>query len=511
LSSFKRQWKDIEPIVSSIEVLCSQINDINLFSTHFTGQTNLAISQANLSTNKQVLSRVNRLVDLIEGNSIRFSKPSDIEQAGGLFRQRIEAKMEQDQQLTPKPNASSLEEANNTTNIDHQLSAVFADLAEFDKAQSQQQRIAEQLPEMREHRKTQRNILKVDKVMDWLESTRSELLWVDGNHILPRQTFNASFAVPLLIFGEGKFETCLVLRHFCGDNASIQRTNYRTLMQSLLRQLLKQRTDVWKAMAGEFTEANARDVRTLWDLFVKCINMAKADCTFIIVDGIDYLAAETMDNGRLDEQEFVVKELTKLVEQQQPSPLIKVLLTASLSEAAHMTLQSSSSAFLASMSTALTREPRRSLSIRIIENELALIPQKLLDIQEKRCTTVRFAELLMLYPVNSTVYTYEDGALRAFVISELSGMEERAFGSYAPLVLRVWAVDHDGKHFVRRCYDLKVKQFAGEMQIAKLQYIPGGYLPDEHLHRRKLIKRGRRYWKLGGEVHVMHCQTAEVK
>ncbi|KAH6855842.1 hypothetical protein B0I37DRAFT_365964 [Chaetomium sp. MPI-CAGE-AT-0009] len=512
LGSLKKPWKALEPVVNSIEVICTQIKDIIVFSTHFTGQVNLALGHANLSTNKLVLAKVDHLIDLIEGNSIKFSKPNDIEQAGGLFRQRVEAKLEQHQQNSsptepdhlPNPNPAP-DTPRQGPSLDDHLSAVFVDLAEFDDAQSRQQRMAEQLPEMREHRKTQRNMLKADKVMDWLESRTSQLLWVDGNHILQRESFNASFVVPLLLFGEGTFETCLVLRHFCGDNASIRQSNYRTLIQALLRQLLKQRPDVWKTMAGEFTAANARDVRKLWALFVECLDKSQADCTFIVVDSIDFLASEVMDDG-VDAREFVLRGLNELVKK--PRPLVKILLTASLSQETHVTLSSSSSA-LASLSSAVTRQPRRSLSTRIMENNMALVPQKLLDIQEKRCTAVKFAELLMLYPVNSTVYTREDGVLRAFIISEISGMEERAFGVYAPLILRAWAVDHHQKHFVRRYYDLKIRQFAGEVDIERLQYIPAGYLPDEYLHRRKLIERGRRYWELSSKVHFMQCMVGE--
>jgi hypothetical protein len=86
LASIKKPWKSLEPVVNSIEMLCTQIKDIIVFSTHHTGQVNLALAQANLSTNKLVLAKVNRLLDVIEGNSITFSKPSGIEQAGALFR-----------------------------------------------------------------------------------------------------------------------------------------------------------------------------------------------------------------------------------------------------------------------------------------------------------------------------------------------------------------------------------------------------------------------------------------
>jgi hypothetical protein len=113
-------------------------------------------------------------------------------------------------------------------------------LQEYGEDRSRQQRVLEQLPEMRPHRSKQRNILKVDRVMSWIESPKSELLWIDGNNRLRRYDFNASFADPLLILGQSNRERYFILRHFCGDSYSEPRTGYRTLIQALLRQIFKQ-------------------------------------------------------------------------------------------------------------------------------------------------------------------------------------------------------------------------------------------------------------------------------
>ncbi|KAH7353685.1 hypothetical protein B0T11DRAFT_119905 [Plectosphaerella cucumerina] len=144
-----------------------------------------------------------------------------------------------------------------------------------------------------------------------------------------------------------------------------------------------------------------------------------------------------------------------------------------------------------------------------LDNQMALAPKTLLDIYERRRTTISFIELPMLYPVNSTIYTWENSHLRAFLISDLSGMDRISAGSlikFDPLVLHVWGVDHDGMSFVKRHRALEIKQFFGEVKIDRLQYTPAGYLPDEHVYRRRLVCRGRRYWELGDGTHHLQYQ-----
>jgi hypothetical protein len=454
---------------------------------------------------------VSKLLELTEREPIRFTKQSDIEQTSNLFRQRIEAKIEQH---SVENHQKTGDDAKSKTaggvseellDLDHQMATLFTDLNEFDEARAQQQRILEQLPEMRRYRSTQRNILKVDKVMDWLESKTSQLLWIDGNNILQRETFSTSFVAPFLIFGESNFETFLVLRHFCGDSKSVKPSNYRTLIQALLRQVIKQRPDIWRTISGDFTKESACNIRLLWNFFAKCVKDAQAQCTFIVIDSTDFLVSESAEDG-IGEREFVMKELNTLVNES--NPLIKILLTASLSQDTPSTHTNSST--LASLSYTVQRQPARKLSMAIVQDHLTLVSHKLVEIQEQRCKSIQFAQLPMLYPVNSTIYTREDGSLRAFVVSELSGMDPRPFGAYSPLVIRAWAIDHNGRDFIKRFYDLNVQQFAREINDIELKYIPAGYLQDEHLQRPELIRRGRRYWELGSEVRHMGFKSGDV-
>ncbi|KAH7353684.1 hypothetical protein B0T11DRAFT_119908 [Plectosphaerella cucumerina] len=275
LTSFKKPWTSLEPIVDSISDTYTRIMDLIIFSTHYNSELGLRISQASLSTNNLVLAKLTHLSNLVADNIIRFPTAKDTNETGGLFRQMVEAKMEQHYMVDPhqtKAEAVLDDEIIKPPSLDDQLSAIFEDLADFDKAAAEQQEMIEQLPEMEAHRLTKRSIWRANRFVEWLEAKSSQLLWVDGGHVLQRQTFNASFVTPILLFGDSNSETgCLVLRHFCGDFSS-RPSNHRALIQALLRQLLKRRPDVWPSVSGEFTKENAGDIRKLWSMFVGCIN-----------------------------------------------------------------------------------------------------------------------------------------------------------------------------------------------------------------------------------------------
>lgn len=510
--SFKKPWKALEPIVDSIDDSFTSIKDFILLSTHYTGELNLRISQANFNTNRAVLERLINLENVIK---IRFSTTEDVHETGGVFRQIVESKMEQhqiadDASADEQLSQDHLHGPHEPPSLDDHLASIFADLVSLDNAAAEQQMMTEQLPEMEPHRRMKRSIWRANTVMDWLETKTSRLLWVDGGYALPRQSFNASFVVPLLLFGDSTSETgCLVLRHFCGDAASIRPWNHRALIQALVQQLLKRRPDVWPSVRKDLTQDNARDIRKLWSIFVSCIKQVDADCTFIIIDSIDCLVSDDVDQDT-DARRFVMEELNSLVKESKP--MIKILLTASMSQKSWAGGEPLSSATdiissnLIPLSTPVIRQPRRSLSLGIMENELAFLSQTLNDIQEKRRTAVSFMELPMLYPVNSTIYTRQNSDLQAFVVSEISGMDPRSVGTltrYEPLLLRAWGIHHDGKSFVKKHYDFQIRQFSGQMEIEKLAYIPSGYLIDEHKHRHHLIRRGRRYWELGSGVHFL--------
>ena len=345
----------------------------------------------------------------------------------------------------------------------------------------------EQSSDMRNHRWRQKNIMRTDEVIAWVNSKSSQLLWIDGDHVLRRSEFSMSFAAPLLVLGESNYETVLILRHFCGDQASYKTNRYRTLLQALLHQLFQQAPRVLTRKKALITRKLTSDIVALWGLFLDCLQDVNAHCTFIVIDNIDVLGKEAgidAEDGRL-----VIERLNALV--QDETKLVKILLTASLT---------ADQASPSDGRAALTM-PRRKGSLAIVQDELALIPHKMVEIQEKRCKTVSFAELTMLYVPNTTIYTTENGELRAFVIAELSGMEPRSSELYNALQMRAWSVDHNGQNIARRYCDLTVTQFSGQRAIKDLRYIPGGYLPNESEQRKALTARGRLWWTRSSGVH----------
>ena len=329
--------------------------------------------------------------------------------------------------------------------------------------------------------------MRTEKAMAWANSESSELLWVNGDNVLRRTEFNISFVAPLLVLGESNHETVLILRHFCGDQASHKANRYLTLLQALLHQLFQQYPHVWKSKKASLTRKLSSDITALWGLFLDCLQNVNADCTFIVIDNIDVLGKEAdidAEDGKL-----VVERLNALV--QDESKLVKILLTANLAADQASPLDGHA---------ALTI-PRRKGSLAIVQDELALVPHKMVEIQQKRCKTVSFAELTMLYVPNTTIYTVESGELRAFVIVESSGMERRSSESYDALHMRAWSIDHNGQNIARRYCDLTVDQFSGQRAMKDLRYVPGGYLPYESEHRKTLAARGRLWWTKSSGVH----------
>jgi hypothetical protein len=188
--------------------------------------------------------------------------------------------------------------------------------------------------------------------------------------------------------------------------------------------------------------------------------------------------------------------------------MIKVLLTAALAQEVQASAQGKS--VLIAYQSASQVDLRRSLLLDIMQNDFALVSHKLVEIQEKRAKSIKFAELPMLYPENSTIYTNNDEQFRAYVVAELSGMDSRPFGRYGQLQIRAWVIGHNGKYFTKRYHNLAVSQFPGEKEIISLKYIPAGYLPNEASVRSDLISRGKKYWRLGSGISHMQYISGSV-
>ena len=361
----------------------------------------------------------------------------------------------------------------------------FSDLRDLNADRSRREMAIEQSPQMREYRSRKRTLMKVDGFMAWVKSESSQTLWIDGNSVIRRYDFSVLFEAPLLVLGGCDYETMIVLRHDCSDYASSGTTGYFLLVKALLFQVFEQHPQVYQRRRSALTGETMNGLKALWDLLLNCLDDVKAACVFILIDNIDVLSQIDTEKGGL-----VVQKLNAMVENQ--TRLVKILLTASLATERSLPLNDG---------MALMTLRRRETVATINDDDQALTSHKLVEIQQKRCKVISFADLGLLYRPNTTVYTVEDGELQAFIVQEPTQSGQQYPYASSQLSLRAWSVDHDGKGFTKKYCDLTISQFSGERVIGALRYIPAGYLPDENKKRSHLLARGKLWWKYSSGVH----------
>ena len=127
------------------------------------------------------------------------------------------------------------------------------------------------------------------------------------------------------------------------------------------------------------TKDLAGNVAGLWNLLLSCIKDTKVDCTYVFIDQIDGLMERT--NTTAEEGEVVLQGLNALV--QDNTKLVKILLTASLA------VDGASP----SEGQAALMVPGRKNSLATVQNELALVPHKLIEIQQRRYKAISFTEI----------------------------------------------------------------------------------------------------------------------
>jgi hypothetical protein len=352
---------------------------------------------------------------------------------------------------------------------------------------------------MQGYREMRSNLLKLDKVVSWLESKESELLWVDGSHNLTRSHWNSMFAVPVLRDAMNNYESVLIVRHFCGNYGASNKSNSAlTVVQSFIVQVMKQHQIKFAQKTAtfgkdRFTRAMAH-LHTLWDLFLECLAEVEVQCIFIVVDSIDCLQIDepALELHQRDIEIFIGKlnDLSK-----SEKMVAKILLTTSLTKPAEEMPVSMSTAvgFLA---------PQRRLSLDPMQQGMQMITAKLLEIDEGKCKNVTFPQIILLYRIGTTIFSVEGGETRAFVVSELrGGQKSETGGRFEPWHIRCWSIDHDNSVFVQRYHDISIPQFSGEKEVKKLKYIPSGYLDNEAEIRRRLRERGRQFWTYASGCH----------
>ncbi|KAH8703647.1 hypothetical protein BGW36DRAFT_423200 [Talaromyces proteolyticus] len=505
IAAFAKPWRKLEGIVTSIEFTYSKIKDITQFHTAINTSANLSINRQNLATSRSLLALgegtlavIKQLSEQVEALSVKISKETDIHEVASLLQQKVEEKLDDPRLDDFQDTVVGSEGTSDEPDYERFLQDVFTELRDFEATNKQRRDAMEELPEMHSHRAMKRNLLKAENIMQWIESKKSQLLWIDGNEILNRGDFNSLFAAPLLILGENSFESVLVLRHFCGDGLTVKTNNYRTLVQSLIFQMWKQRPRLLQPKFANLGKEQTSNLMQLWNFFLECLAEVNADCTFIIINSIDYLHHGEVRNG-VSERQIVLRQLEDLVNNRNGN-IVKILLTASIAQGKFDASSPEQSTLALPFNSRSTSQRQPSLSI--MQNDMSL-PQKMIDIQERTERTVSFSSLPMLYPLKSLIYhkASGDNQLRAYIVSELSGMEHRSLNMYSPLLIRVWSVEHNGTYFTKRYTTFPVSQFPGEKPIASLQLVPAGYVPEEAELRKELIFRGRKYWNLGNGIH----------
>ncbi|GKZ38850.1 hypothetical protein AbraIFM66950_011373, partial [Aspergillus brasiliensis] len=493
LKAVLKPWDRFQKLVDDIGQTFVVIERIAQLHGLLAVHANLEVGQEALALIKSQCRKVDannvmleNVLSQLHAISVQFTKEKDIRETASLVREHVDQRQDDPRRSQCTTSVSISDSTDNfQPNLLDQLGGLFAHLKTYNEETLREKHAIEETSEMRSHRSTQRNLLRSEKVLSWIETDVSQILWVEGNNVLQRSVFNASFAIPLLVMGEGSYESTLVLRHFCGDIGMARKPS--TLVQALLYQVIERNPDLLRKRKDIFTQEKALNTQAFWGLLLECLDDVKPDCTFIIIDSFDNL-----EEGEPEDEGAVITYLDNLVRDK--TKLVKVLLTASLA-------QPLPDEYHALVDQHPPHRGARRLSTIVIEDQAPLISHQLVEIQERRCKVVSFPETPFLYPSGSIIYEKEGDHWRAFTVVELSGMNPEPFGSFAPLKIRAWSVDHNGKYFARKYHDLTIHRFSGRRAITSLKFIPAGFLPEEGSVRKELIRRGRKYWELGSSVN----------
>ncbi|KAL1877958.1 hypothetical protein Daus18300_002312 [Diaporthe australafricana] len=493
-----KPWKRFQDIVDSIDQTLANIKDVAQYCGILQGHASSIMIHKNLVLLQQHSVKVEKVLELVEElsskmnvQSVIFKKKEHIRQAESALSQSTAERLNEPaidgRENRPKDVPPATTDSDDIDSLDDLL---FSELQESEKHTTRDQRAREELPEMKAHRSERKNFTKSEMALAWAESHRSEILWVDGYQLLSRANFNASFVFPLLQLVESSFESVITLRHFCQVRHD-RSDPYLIMMQDLVSQLLRQNPSVAQRTKASMTRDMTSSTEGLWTLFSDLLEKIKAQCVFLVVGGIDSL----VENG-LDARETrsdIVDHLHALTE----TRLVKVMITLDIPQPDGVTLDNVSSLTIFRHQA----DPKRTLSFDSMQNSLPLLSLQLTEIQEKRCRRVSFMQLPMIYTPGSIIYTHDGKYLRAFVVSELSGMSQTFSRGYDPLHIRAWSVDHNGTYICKRYHEFQVSYFIGLREIASMAYVPAGYLQDEIARREELVARGRLYWSMGSGSH----------
>lgn len=539
LKALTKPWKRFQDIIDAIDQTLTNIRETAQYTGLLEEHANLLVNRKNLELLQKNSASLEKIAGMFEElrstlrvKSIQFSKPDDIRQAECALRQAAEERLNEpamQQQEVSSDQGTLAFSRHHILRTSHFYSApcsyqltetietdptvseasddfdfhreLFSELHQDEEQAYRSQRAKEELPEMRSYRAEKRNFTKSEIALAWAESLRSEMIWVDGYQLLTRADFNACFIFPLLQLVESKFDKVITLRHFC-EGARAQSDQYLVMMQSLVSQFLRNNPSIAQRKRAVLSRERTSSITGLWSLVAELLEASNTQCTILIIGGIDHLL------GHDDNAKSTIRDMTdQLHVLLGTASIIKIVVTQGLPEPQRSTVEGISSLAVSNHRV----ETKRTFSFDAIQSSLPVMSMQLTEIQERRCRSVNFMQLLMLYTPGITIYTYDESKLRAFVVSSLS--EQVRAGQYVTLLIRAWSIDHDGTCVCKRYHDLEVNYFAGQKEVKDLKYVPAGFVSDEASQREALAIRGRLYWSLsyGGNYRcIMNKQVIKV-
>lgn len=134
------------------------------------------------------------------------------------------------------------------------------------------------------------------EVMAWVETTYSELLWIEGFAGIERSDWTTGFALNIES-AASPYASITVLSFFCSEQTvSSDFDGPEVVLQSLLLQLIDRHHTkfTWllcrkHGLTQQRFQDSRTDINQLFVLFHACLEIAQAPCLYIILDNIDAL------------------------------------------------------------------------------------------------------------------------------------------------------------------------------------------------------------------------------
>lgn len=139
--------------------------------------------------------------------------------------------------------------------------------------------------------------------------------------------------------------------------------------------------------------------------------------------------------------------------------------------------------------------------LEYLDSQSTIRPKEAEASWRKSVPTTNFASFWLLVKPGTDVYLRDDGRLDAYVVDSVRGgvtfTPNGDAATVAPYTIFVWGLDFDGRVINRVVYKVEVPIFNNERDITTLPLFPTRFqdTKDDGDHRRKLIERGRKFFK----------------